>query len=385
MSETDQEKTEDPTPRRLQKSREKGQVPRSRELSTALIFLVSSFVLRFMAAPLGNQIGAVLYSSFALDRNAIFDSSAMTRQLQFALVNVAPVAAFTLAIIALAGVLGQIMLGGVLFNGESLMPKLSRLSPTQWIKKVFSKRGIVELVKSVLKILLIVSCLIWLLWQNYPQLLNLSRLPFYGAVEVGLTTLANALFAYALCVVLISAIDAPFQLYDHNQKLKMTKQEVKDEHKDIEGRPEIKQKVRQLQREMANQRMMQKIPEADVIIVNPTHYSIALKYDQGRASAPFVLAKGVDEIALKMREVAKHHDVQLVEAPLLTRAIYYSTQVDQEIPDDLYLAVAQVLAYVHQLRQFRQGAVNTAPVMANLDIPDSYQANGKRKSTQERS
>ncbi|AMO56349.1 flagellar biosynthesis protein FlhB [Endozoicomonas montiporae] len=385
MSETDQEKTEDPTPRRLQKSREKGQVPRSRELSTALIFLVSSLILRFMAAPVGNQIGTVLYSSFALDRAAIFDSSTMARQLQFALTNVAPIVALTLGIIALAGALGQIILGGVLFNGDSLMPKLSRLSPTQWIKKVFSKRGIVELVKSVLKILLIIGCLIWLLWHNYPQLLNLSRLSFYAAVEVGLTTLANALFAYALCVVAISAIDAPFQLYDHNQRLKMTKQEVKDEHKDIEGRPEIKQKVRQLQREMANQRMMQKIPEADVIIVNPTHYSVALKYDQGRASAPFVLAKGVDEIALKMREVAKHHEVQLVEVPLLTRAIYYSTQIDQEIPDDLYLAVAQVLAYVHQLRQFRQGAAASAPVMASLDIPDSYQANGKRKPTHERS
>ena len=385
MSETDQEKTEDPTPRRLEKSREKGQVPRSRELSTALIFLVASVVLRFMAAPLGNQIGTVLYSSFALDRSAIFDNTAMAWQLQLALTSVAPMTAFTLSIIALAGALGQIMLGGVLFNSDSLMPKLNRLSPTQWVKKVFSKRGLVELVKSILKILLIISCLVWLLWNNYPLLLNLSRLSFYAAIEVGLTTLANALFAYALCVVLISAIDAPFQLYDHKQRLKMTKQEVKDEHKDIEGRPEIKQKVRQLQREMANQRMMQRVPEADVIIVNPTHYSVALKYDQGRASAPFVLAKGVDEIALKMREVANHHEIQLVEAPLLTRAIYYSTQIDQEIPDDLYLAVAQVLAYVHQLRQFRQGAASTAPVMANLDIPDSYQANGKRKPAHARS
>lgn len=385
MSETDQEKTEDPTPRRLQKSREKGQVPRSRELSTALIFLVASIILRFMAAPVGNQIGSIMYSSFALERTTIFDSTAMTRQLYLAMTTVLPMASLTLGIIALAGALGQILLGGVLFNGDSLVPKFNRLSPAQWVKKVFSKRGIVELVKSVLKILLVINCLIWLLWHNYPQLLNLSRLSFYAAAEVGLTTIANALFAYSMCVVLISAIDAPFQLYDHKQRLKMTKQEVKDEHKDIEGRPEIKQKVRQLQREMANQRMMQRVPEADVIIVNPTHYSVALKYDQGRASAPFVLAKGVDEIALKMREAGKHHNIQLVEAPLLTRAIYYSTQIDQEIPDDLYLAVAQVLAYVHQLRQFHKGTAKTAPVLASLDIPEVYQANGQRKPTSKRS
>ena len=311
---------------------------------------------------MGSLLGQIMQSSFALERNDIFDPFAMSRHLINAGITIVPTVALTLGFIALAGALGQVMLGGMLFNVDSLMPKLSRMSPTQWISKVFSKRGIVELVKSILKVTLVVGCLIWLLWNNYSQLLTLTRLPFYSAAQTGLDILANALFAYAMCVVLISALDAPFQFYDHNQKLKMSKQEVKDEHKDIEGRPEIKQKIRQLQREMANQRMMQRIPEADVVIVNPTHYSVALKYDNER----------VDEIALKIRESAKHLEIQLVEAPLLTRAIYHSTKIDQEIPDDLYMAVAQILAYVFQLRQFRTGAASAAPVLPALDIPDSY-------------
>ena len=375
MSETDQEKTEDPTPRRLEKSREKGQVPRSRELSSALIFLVASLISRIMAEPVGNLLGQIMTHNLSLERATIFDERAMTRHLLESGMAILPTAALTLACIALAGALGQVMLGGILFNFNTLAPKASRLNPAQWFSKVFSRRGAVELVKSILKILLVVSCLIWLLWGHYPQLLNLARMPFYSAAEVGLTTIANALFAYAMCLVFISAIDAPFQFHDHKERLKMTKQEVRDEHKDIEGRPEIKQKIRQLQHQMASQRMMQRVPEADVVIVNPTHYSVALKYEQGRASAPFVLAKGVDEVALKIREAASHHDIQLVEAPLLTRAIYYSTKIDQEIPDDLYLAVAQVLAYVFQLRQFRSGAVKTAPKLPPLDVPDSYQSN----------
>ena len=375
MSETDQEKTEQPSERRIQKSREEGQIPRSRELTSAFILLSASLLLRIAAEPAGNIIKRIMTLNLQLDRSAAFDTNAMISHLGSSFLMILPLGVMVLGGIMLMAILGQTLVGGWVFNPDSMMPKLNRMSPKQWIGKVFSKKGVVELIKSILKILMVIGCLVWLLTYNYPLLLGISRMPFNTGLVTGLSVLSTALFAYAMVLVFISAIDAPFQVWDHNQKLMMTLQEVKDEHKDIEGRPEIKQKIRQIQREMANQRMMQKVPEADVIVINPTHYSVALKYDKSRASAPFVIAKGIDEIALRIRETGRNHEVPVVETPTLTRAIYYSTKIDQEIPADLYLAVAQVLAYIFQLDQFRQGKVDTAPEMATPEIPEAYLKN----------
>ena len=375
MSETDQEKTEQPSARRLEKSREQGQIPRSKELTSALLLLVASLCLWLAAKPAGDLLGQIMVHNFSLERSNVFDTSTMQRQLVDTATVVSPLIALVLAGLLLAGAVGQLLVGGWLFSGGNLAPKLSRMNPAQWIKKVFSRKGAMELLKSILKILLVMSCLAWLLWRNYPLLLTLSRLPFQTALTTGLGILGSAMFAYAMTLVFISALDAPFQIWDHKQKLMMTRQEVKDEHKEMEGSPEVKQKIRQIQREMANQRMMQRVPEADVVIVNPTHYSVALKYDQDRASAPFVLAKGIDQTAMHIREIATGNDIQIVEAPLLTRAIYYSTRIDQEIPADLYLAVAQVLAYVFQLRQFQQGKMKDHPSLPELDVPDEYRNN----------
>lgn len=380
MSDTsDQEKTEKPTPRRLRKSREEGQIPRSRELGNAITLLVGSLMLKLMAGQAGVLLTQMIRYNFDLERAVIFDTNTLLRHLLNSVSLLAPAGLLLFGVIMLAGILGQIMVGGWLFSGKMLMPKANRLSPSQWVGKVFSSRGLLELVKSILKILLVVGCLVGLLWTRYSVLLNLSSLTVNAALLSGLQVLADALFYYALALVLIAAIDVPFQLWSHHKKLRMTRQEIKDEHKDTEGRPEIKQKVRQIQREMAQQRMMQRIPQADVIIVNPSHYAVALKYDLQRAQAPFVLAKGVDELALKIREAGQHHRIQVVEAPLLTRAVYYSTRIDQQIPDDLYLAVAQVLAYTYQLSQFQKGQSKTRPVMPDLEVPDDYDSGGKRR------
>ncbi len=380
MSESSQEKTEQPSARRLKKSREQGQVPRSRELTSALLLLSSSLILSFAAEPAGNSFRNIFVYNLSVTRDALFDPQTMSAHLLASGKAIVPLAGLILMGMMLAGIVGQTLVGGWVFNFDSLAPKGSRMNPAQWPKKVFSKRGAVELVKSILKVMLVVGCLIWLLWNNYPQLLNLGRMPLNLAITFGLETLATALFSFAMTLVLISALDAPFQVWDNLQKLKMTRQELKDEQKDIEGRPEVKQKIRQLQRQMANSRMMQRVPEADVVIVNPSHYSVALKYDQERASAPYVLAKGTDHLALKIREVAGHNHIDVIDSPMLTRAIYYSTDIDQEIPADLYLAVAQVLAHIHQLREFRQGVVSRAPVFPDLEIPDSYQESDRIRS-----
>lgn len=372
MSETDQEKTEQPSERRIKKSRDEGQIPRSRELTSALIMLSASLLLKISAEPAGNIIKRIMTLNLQLERSAVFDTNLMTSQLANSFFMIIPLAVMVLGGIMLMSIVGQTLVGGWIFNPDNMMPKLNRMSPKQWVGKVFSKKGVVELIKSILKILLVIGCLIWLLIHNYPLLLGISRMSFNTGLATGLSVISKALFAYAAVLVFISAIDAPFQIWDHNQKLKMTLQEVKDEHKDTEGRPEIKQKIRQIQRETANQRMMQKVPEADVVIINPTHYSVALKYDKSRASAPFVIAKGTDETALRIRETGRNHEIPVVETPMLTRAIYYSTRIDQEIPADLYLAVAQVLAYIFQLDQFRQGKTDKPPVMATPDIPEEY-------------
>ena len=372
MTETDQEKTEQPSERRIKKSREQGQIPRSRELTSALLLMAASFILQMAAQPAGNIFKQIITLNLSLDRAAVFDINVMERHLLESFMLIAPLAILVLGGMLIIALISQILVGGWVFNASMLQPKFSRMNPGQWLSRVFSKKGAVELLKSILKVLLVTGTLVWLLKHYYPLLIGISRMAFRPALSTGLSVLSIALFAYACTLLLISAIDAPFQIWDNHQKLKMTRQEVKDEHKDIEGRPEVKQKIRQLQREMANRRMIQRIPEADVVIVNPTHYAVALKYEQSRASAPFVIAKGVDHMAFMIRDSAKSHNVQIVETPVLTRAIYYSTKIDQEIPADLYLAVAQVLAYVFQLSQFQQGKTATAPVVPEPEVPEEY-------------
>lgn len=371
-SEQDQEKTEEPSAKRLRKSREQGQIPRSRELTSALLLLAASLFLRMAAEPFAMLMERVIRLNLVLERSSVFDSKAMANHLTETFSLVAPVVFMTLGGFMLASVAGQITVGGWVFSTNLLAPKFNRMSPAQWLKRVFSAKGLMELLKSILKATMVAGCLIWLLYANYPQLINLGRMPLNAAIAFGLNTLGNALLAYAMVLVFISALDAPFQIWDNKQRLRMSRQELKDEHKQMEGSPEVKQRIRRMQREMANQRMMQRIPEADVVIVNPTHYSVALKYDQDRSSAPFVLAKGADDIAMRIRESANQNDVYIVEAPLLTRAVFYSTKIDQEIPNDLYLAVAQVLAYVYQLRQFKQGKAEKAPQLPELNVPENY-------------
>jgi flagellar biosynthetic protein FlhB len=273
-----------------------------------------------------------------------------------------------LILMLVAAIAGSIGIGGLLISGKAVAPKLNRMDPIKGLGRMFSARSLIELVKAILKVGLVMVVAILILDVRTEDLLSISEEPVRSAVEHVAWTLSWSFVILACATIIIAAIDVPFQIFDHQKKLRMTKQEVKDEFKDTEGKPEVKGKIRQLQREMAQRRMMQDVPGADVVITNPTHYAVALKYDQNKMAAPVVVAKGHDETAFKIMEIAREHKVEIMRTPPLTRAVYHNTEVGGEIPDGLYMAIAQVLAYVFQLRQFRKGR-GEKPHVPEFPIP----------------
>ncbi len=363
-----QEKTEEATPRRLEKSREEGQTPRSKELATMAVLLAGAGGLLMFGGSLGAALEEIMRGNFVLERAELFD----TRQMSLHLLDSAWAAASGLAPIMLvlfvAAILGSIGIGGLLFSGKAIAPKLERMDPLKGLKRMFSLRSLIELVKAVAKVALVLLIALVILNLRTTDLLSIAEEPAVPAMAHVVWTLGWSFFLLACATIIIALIDVPFQIYDHQKKLRMTKQEVKDEYKDTEGKPEVKGRIRQLQREMAQRRMMQDVPGADVVITNPTHYAVALKYDQRTMAAPVVVAKGADTMAFKIMEVARENKVDILRTPPLTRAVYHNTEIGGEIPDGLYMAIAQVLAYLFQLRQYRRGQ-GSRPDMPKFPIP----------------
>jgi len=363
-----QEKTEEPTPRRLEKAREDGQTARSKELGTMAVLMSGAVGLLVFGGSLGAALEGIMRDAFVLERSAIFDTRHMSIQLLSSAKEAAWALAPLLIVLLIAAIAGSIAIGGLLFSGKAIAPKLNRMDPIKGLGRMFSMRSLIELVKAIGKVALVMAVAILILNARTDDLLSIAEEPAIPAMVHVLWTLAWSFLLLSAATIAIAAIDVPFQIYDHTKKLRMTKQEVKDEFKDTEGKPEVKGKIRQLQREMANRRMMQDVPQADVVITNPTHYAVALKYDQDAMGAPVVVAKGSDEIAFKIMEIARENKVELLRTPPLTRAVYHNTNVGEEIPDGLYMAIAQVLAYVFQLRQFRKGHA-AKPGMPDFPIP----------------
>lgn len=363
-----QEKTEEPTPRRLEKAREDGQTARSRELATMAVLLAGAGGLLIFGASLGAALEGIMRDAFVIERSAIFDTRHMSVQLILSAKEAAWALSPILVMLLIAAVVGSIGIGGMLFSAKAIAPKANRMDPIKGLGRMFSMRSLIELVKAIAKVGLVMSVAILILNLRTEDLLSIADEPAIPAMEHVLWTLGWSFFFLSCATILIAMIDVPFQIYDHQKKLRMTKQEVKDEFKDTEGKPEVKGRIRQLQREMAQRRMMQDVPTADVVITNPTHYAVALKYDQGSMGAPVLVAKGADEVAFKIMEIAREHKVEVLRTPPLTRAVYHNTELGQEIPDGLYMAIAQVLAYVFQLRQFRKGR-GEKPGMPDFPIP----------------
>lgn len=368
-NDSSQEKTEEPTARRIEKSREEGQVPRSKELNTAAILMMGTGGLLLSGEQLGKAMTDIMRSAFSLPREALFDE----KQMGLYLANSAIIAVEALAplmiFLFIASIAGSIALGGWLLSAKAVAPKFSRMNPIKGLGRMFSLKSLVELGKAIAKVSVVLFFAIIILKTQTEELLGLSRESTVLAMAHSAQILGWSFFFLSCTMILIVIVDVPFQIYEHQKNLKMTKQEVRDEYKDTEGKPEVKGKIRQLQREMSQRRMLQDVPQADVVITNPTHFSVALRYKPDSDDAPILLAKGGDQIALKIREIANANDVEIVEAPALARAVYYNSEIGQEIPSGLYMAVAQILAYVFQLRQFRRRA-SKRPNMPDLPIPD---------------
>lgn len=364
-----QEKSEDPSSKRLSDAREKGQIARSRELNTVVLTLLGGAALMLMAQEFSAGFQGVMRDSLALTREDIFEPMVMIRHLSKALTDTALMLMPFLGLMLVLAILASMALGGVNLSTQALAPKFSRISPLSGFKRMFSMRSLVELVKALIKFLLVGSAAVWLLWDKTDELLALDRMEVKVALS-GLGDMVGWAFLFmAASLLLVMAVDVPFQLWDHRRQLMMTKQEVKDERKQTDGNPEIRGRIRSMQREMAFRRMMAEVPKADVVVTNPTHYAVALRYDQQRMGAPQVVAKGVDLVARNIRKTGVEHGVPIVEAPTLARAIYHSTDLGGLIPQGLYLAVAKLLAYVFQLKAYRRTG-NPLPPVPDFPVPE---------------
>lgn len=372
--ETGQEKSEEPTAKRLKDARAKGDVPRSKELVTMAVLLAASAGALIFGGQLADRMFNVIRSNYSLDRADIFDMQQMFSHLGSSFYEAFLGVMGFFVLVLVAALVGPIALGGWNFSAQAVAPKASRLNPASGLKRMFSLNALVELVKALGKFTIVATVAVNVLWLIQADLLSLgvgdARSSSSAAVEIVIWVF----MVLSASLIIIAAIDVPFQLHSYSKKLKMTMQEIKDEFKNTEGKPEVKGRIRQLQREVSQRKMMTEVPQADVVITNPTHYSVALKYDGDNGGAPVVVAMGSDFVALKIREIAKEYDIPILSAPPLARALYYSSELNQEIPSGLFTAVAQVLAYVFQLKNYKayKAQKPIPPSVTDMDIPDEY-------------
>jgi flagellar biosynthetic protein FlhB len=345
-----QERTEAPTARKLRKAREDGQVARSTELPAAMIVIGTFLMILISGGWLVEQLGSVFAAGF------VFDLRSLTRplllpsifgaQLQQALILVLPLMLLTLIL----AIVATGLTGGFLFTLKPLAPQASKINPIEGFKRMFGLRAVVELSKALLKFVLVSTVLWWVIAADFGTLMRLGRMNLEPALASAAALMAKSALWVALSLALIAMIDVPWQKHQFVKRMRMTRQEIKDEFKEVEGRPEIKAQIQRRQREMAQRRMLTRVRDADVVITNPEHFAIALEYDPSSDRPPMVIAKGVDHMAQKIREQADHHGIERFEAPELARALYFTTDLDRPIPEDLYRAVAQVIAYVYSLQ-----------------------------------
>ena len=371
MSEDSDDKTEAPTPQRLDKAREEGQIPRSKELTSLLILVVGVSIVWIGGESIARRLAGLLSSGLRFDHGIINDQKLILGQI-ILLVKEAMYALLPLITgVVIIALVSPMLLGGLIFSTKSLAFKFSKLNPITGIGRLFSAQVGAELLKAVLKSVLMGSVAGLYLWNKWPEIMRLMS-------EAPTTAMNNALDLVGMCVLLVVlsiipmvGFDVGFQLYSHFKKLRMSRQDIRDEYKQTEGDPHVKGRIRQMQRAAARRRMMANVPTADVIVTNPTHYSVALKYDENKMSAPKVIAKGAGLVALRIREIGNENRIPTLEAPPLARALYRHAEIGQQIPGQLYGAVAEVLAWVWQLKRWRL-AGGTAPVKpANLPVPEA--------------
>ncbi|MBC3877095.1 flagellar type III secretion system protein FlhB [Undibacterium sp. FT79W] len=374
---SDLEKTEPASEKRLEQAREEGDVPRSRELSTCTILLAAGGALWAMGGTLVQQLNKNLITGLTLEREAAFDFNLLIGKIGVNLLDVLLAFSPVVLVLLLVALGSPLLIGGWLFSAKALQPNFGRMNPISGLGNMISARAGVELLKAIVKTVLVGS-VAWVVIMGQKEAifgLPLENL-HAGIAHVG-HMMAVCFMSIVAALVAIAAIDAPYQMWHYANKLKMTHQEVVQESKESNGNPQIKAKIRQQQREMARRRMMTEIPTADVIVTNPTHFAVALKYTEGGGGAPKVVAKGADEVAAKIRELGAEHNVPLLEAPPLARALYKHTELGDEIPEALYAAVAEVLAYVFQLRSYRERGGIRPEEPRELEVPAELDPNNQ--------
>ncbi|WP_346797085.1 flagellar biosynthesis protein FlhB [Halomonas sp. Bachu 37] len=373
-NDSDQEKTEEATPRRQEKAREEGQVPRSRELTTFLMLLGGVIGLWSMGKMLYDQLGTVMERAFLFDRRQAMEPiSMLTTALELGERTLYAMLPLFLLLTVIA-LVAPALLGGWLISAKSMQPKLSKLNPAKGLKRMFSSQALVELAKALAKSVLVGGVGGAFLYFNIGKLLGLMDQPVHQALASALTMAAQAAGLMVLTLLVVILIDVPFQIWSNAKKLRMSKEEVKREHKESEGDPHVKARIRQQQQAMARGRMMSKVPEADVIITNPTHYAVALSYQEGQMGAPRVVAKGADAVAARIREIGHEAGVPRLEAAPLARALYHHVDLDAEVPADLYTAVAEVMAWAYRLKRVDEVGGEVPPRPDNLPVPPEMDA-----------
>ncbi|MCP5327978.1 MAG: flagellar biosynthesis protein FlhB [Sinobacteraceae bacterium] len=351
MAENDtSDRTERATPKRLEDARRRGQLPRSPELGAAVVTMATATALLMLGSGIIGRMAEMMRRGLSLGGAPLSNENAAIAvfqgQMLDALLSVAPV----LGLVLVAALLAPMALGGWNFSTEALGLKLERISPAKGFSRMFSVRSLVELAKSISKFLAVGLIAVLVLWTQIEDILQLSRQAVVPAMAQSLRLTAQALLAMAGALALIAVIDVPYQIWQHGRQLRMTRQEVRQEHRESEGAPEVKGRIRQTQQALARRRMMAEVPNATVVVTNPTHYAVALRYDERRDGAPVLVAKGADEVAARIREIAAANAVPLVSAPPLARVLFRNVDLGVPIPAALYVAVAQILTYVMHLK-----------------------------------
>jgi flagellar biosynthetic protein FlhB len=366
----DRERTESPSQKRLDDARERGQVPRSRDLTAAAVVLAGGLGLVSMGSLLGGRMLALMHDGLSVTRTDALDSGRMVLQFEHGAAQGLLAAAPVLGVLLAAALVAPLAIGGWNFSARALVPDFSRLDPIAGFGRVFSLRGVIELLKALARFVVVGLVAVLVLRRQFHSFTALGIEPVRAATSHALAMCGTALIALGGALGAIALIDAPLALWQYHKSLRMSREELREEHKDAEGSPEVKSRVRRAQQALARRRMMQEVPKADVVVMNPTHYAVALRYDEQRMRAPVVVAKGRDLIALKIRELAAEHQVPTIEAPPLARALHASCELGDEIPARLYAAVAKVLTYVYQLRSARRQSARP-PAPPDIEVPET--------------
>jgi flagellar biosynthetic protein FlhB len=373
-----QDRTEEPTARKLSKAREDGQIARSTELPAAAIVIGSLSLIFAMSGWLAMRVQALFTAGFVFDMKVLRNAQLMPSLLMTHLLDAFSIILPILLLTACLAVFASGITGGYFFALKAVLPKGSKLNPFEGFKRMFGPRAFVELGKSLLKFLLVAGALWWSIAQQLDTLVQIGSMALEPALLTAGQVISRSAVLVALSLAVIALIDAPYQKSQFIKRMRMTKQEVKDEFKDVEGRPEVRAQIRRRQREMANSRMMQRVKEADVVITNPMHFAVALEYDIEGDRAPVVVAKGTDFMANRIREEAAKHGVHILQSPALARALYFTTDVEHPIPEPLYRAVAEVIAYVFNLEATEPNRHSVTKPDPKVPASMQFDANGRR-------